>query len=128
LFKEELDFSEEDEKKKSPGTRDGTIATAPPATYIMQLPISASRFTLVVFLLVAVTTMMTQGHSSRSGLVEPVAVLEEGQVTYEKRDYGSVPSTAPSYRLVSNPEKDIPKALTSFIVLGISLVFAGLMT
>ncbi|KAJ6259988.1 hypothetical protein Dda_5632 [Drechslerella dactyloides] len=95
-------------------------------SYIMQLPILPSRFSILLFLLVACSTisLSTSAEHDLDGLLKRVPGAE-GVV--ERREA----STAPSFRIgpaIQNPQKDIPKLRTGLLVLGIGCLFAGLMT
>ncbi|KAK6343924.1 hypothetical protein TWF696_007577 [Orbilia brochopaga] len=95
-------------------------------SYIMQLPVQPSRFTILLFFLVACSTisLSTSAEHDLDGLLKRVPGAE-GVV--ERREA----STAPSFRIgpaIQNPQKDIPKLRTGLLVLGIGCLFAGLMT
>ncbi|EWC43907.1 hypothetical protein DRE_01259 [Drechslerella stenobrocha 248] len=96
-------------------------------SYIMQLPVHPSRFSLLVLFLVACSTisLSTSAERDLDGLLKHVPGAGEGVV--ERREA----SVAPSFRIgpaVRNPSKDIPKLRTGLLVLGIGCLFAGLMT
>ncbi|KAF3940289.1 hypothetical protein ABW19_dt0210281 [Dactylella cylindrospora] len=95
-------------------------------SYIMQLPIQPFRFSLLLLLLVAFTTisLSTSAERDLDGLLNRMPAEE---IVVEKREA----SIAPSFRIgpaVRNPQKDIPKLRTGILVLGIGCLVAGLMT